>query len=221
MVPVVNQRGTVVRSPSAVGAKEAATEEKAERHQRADARRNRELILEAAEVLFAEQGMGIPIDDIARKAGVGVGTVYRHFPTKEALAGAIVIVRMEELAAQAESLESSDEPGSAFFSFLTRLGDVALEKRDLVDAIMGAGIDMKELSSAVKPRLERSAEVLLQRAQGCGKVRPDVEVADLFALVMGTCEMATKETRCSKARMMSVVIAGLRTAAPEESPLPS
>jgi AcrR family transcriptional regulator len=209
-------RGTVVRSPSSKG----ATDEKAERHQRADARRNRAQILEAAEVLFAEQGMGIPVDDIARKAGVGVGTLYRHFPTKEALAGAIVVVRMEELAAEAERLESSEDPGTAFFSFLGRLGDVALAKRDLVDAIMGAGIDMKELSSAVKPRLEHSAEVLLRRAQAAGTVRADVEVAEVFGLVMGTCEMATKETRCSKARMMSVVIAGLRTQ-PGDSTVPA
>jgi AcrR family transcriptional regulator len=200
----------VVKSPSGAG-----TDETAERHQRADARRNREQILDAAEVLFAEQGIGAPIDDVAKKAGVGVGTVYRHFPTKEALACAIVITRMQQLATEAEALESSDDPGTAFFSFLARLGDEALAKRDLVDAMMGAGVDFKELTSGVKPRMEHSAEVLLKKAQTAGAVRPDVEVADLFALVLGTCEMASKEIRCSRARMMSVVIDGLRVVPPE------
>jgi AcrR family transcriptional regulator len=217
-VPFVNVtqdlKGTVVESPSAPG----ATQETAERQQRADARRNQAQILEAAEVLFAEQGMGIPIDDIAKKAGVGVGTVYRHFPTKEALAGAIVVTRMEQLATEAETLESSEDAGTAFLSFLARLGDEALAKRDLVEALMGAGFDFKELSSEVKPRLERSAEVLLKKAQAAGAVRCDVEVADLFALVLGTCEAASRETRCSRARMMSVVIDGLRTS-PNEDPV--
>ena len=73
-------------------------------HQRADARRNRAQILLAAEICFAEQGVGVPIDDIARRAGVGVGTVYRHFPTKEALAEAVVVTRVEKLVDEAKVL---------------------------------------------------------------------------------------------------------------------
>lgn len=185
-------------------------EETGDRQQRADARRNRAQILEAAEALFAEHGIRIPIDEVARRAGVGVGTVYRHFPTKEILAASVVVTQMEQLLIDAEMRLESDDPGDAFFKFLTSLGEEALAKRDLIDALSGAGIDFKEFSSGIRPRLEAVSETLLRRAQEAGEVRPDVEVADLFGLVMGCCEMANKESRCSQARMMSVVIDGLR-----------
>ncbi len=187
-------------------------EEGGDRHQRADARRNRGQILEAAEALFAEQGISVPIDEIARRAGVGVGTVYRHFPTKEILAASVIVRQMEQLLSEAEALVDSDDPAEAFFTFLRRLGAEALAKRDLIDALSGAGIDFKEFSSDVRPRFECVSETLLRRAQAAGQVRADIEIADLLGLVMGTCEMANKESRCSQARMLSVVIDGLRLA---------
>jgi AcrR family transcriptional regulator len=188
-----------------------AAGEVGEPHKRADARRNRAQILEAAELLFAEQGIGVPIDEIAHKAGVGVGTVYRHFPTKEALAGAVVMSRMEALVAEAEGLTLSEDAGGAFFAFLELLSGEALAKHDLIDALSGAGIDFKEISSGIRPRLEEVSATLLERAQAAGEIRRDVEMADLFGLVIGTCEMAGKETRCSHSRMMSIVLDGLRT----------
>jgi AcrR family transcriptional regulator len=181
-----------------------------ERLKRADARRNRLQILEAAEISFAEHGIGVPIDDIARRAGVGVGTVYRHFPTKEALAGAVIITRMEHLATEAEDLEKSDDPGGAFFTFLARLADEGTAKRDLIEALTGAGVDFKAISGDVRPRLEESSGKLLVMAQKAGKVRPDVEMSEIFGLVMGACEVANKETKCSRSRMMSIVFDGLR-----------
>jgi AcrR family transcriptional regulator len=185
-------------------------EEAGDRHQRADARRNRAQILQAAETLFAEQGIGVPIDEIARRAGVGVGTVYRHFPTKEILAASVIVTQMEQMLAEAETLVDSEDPAEAFFTFLRSLGAEALAKRDLIDGLSGAGIDFKEFASDVRPRFEKVSETLLQRAQASGQVRQDVEIADLFGLVIGTCEMANKESRCSQARMLSVVIDGLR-----------
>jgi AcrR family transcriptional regulator len=185
-------------------------EEGHERLKRADARRNQVQILEAAELSFAEHGIGVPIDDIARRAGVGVGTVYRHFPTKEALAAAVIITRMEHLATEAEDLEKSEDPGGAFFTFLARLADEGTAKRDLIEALTGAGVDFKAISGDVRPRLEESSGKLLAMAQRAGKVRPDVEMSEIFGLVMGACEVANKETRCSRSRMMSVVFDGLR-----------
>ncbi|MFZ0668514.1 MAG: TetR/AcrR family transcriptional regulator [Acidimicrobiales bacterium] len=186
-------------------------DEGAERHQRADARRNRMQILEAAEVCFAEQGIGVPIDDIARRAGVGVGTVYRHFPTKESLAAAVVITHMEMLTGEANKLAQSSEPTGALFQFLGMLAREAAAKRDLFDALAGAGIDFKEISEEVRAELEAAAETLLGAAQRAGTIRPDVVVYDLFGLVMGACTMPAKETRCSQDRMMAVVRAGLVT----------
>jgi len=87
---------------------------------RADAARNRAAILETAYEVFAEQGLAVPIDEIARRAGVGAGTVYRHFPTKDALFRAIVVDRVERMVEHAEGLAAEREPGEALFAFLRR-----------------------------------------------------------------------------------------------------
>lgn len=190
-------------------------------HQRADARRNRGQILQAAETCFAEQGIGVPIDDIARAAHVGVGTVYRHFPTKEALLEAVIITHMEKLTAEARDLASSDDPGEAFFAFLARMAEEGSAKRDLIDALGGSGLEFKERTSPQKADLTEAIEVLLQRAQQAGAVRSDVELADLFGLVMGACAFAAHiETGSSQARMLSVVCDGLRPAGTLEKPAP-
>src|SRR5438105_699085 len=85
------------------------------RHLRADARRNRQRVLEAAEAVLATHGLAAPIDEIARAAGVGVGTVYRHFPTKEALLEAIVLSHLEPILAEVRSLLTAADPGGALF----------------------------------------------------------------------------------------------------------
>ena len=86
-------------------------------------------MLEAAEEVFASEGLAVPIDEVARRAGVGVGTVYRHFPTKEALFEAIVVARLEALVERAEELCTSDDPGAAMFTFISELVDLAVKKR--------------------------------------------------------------------------------------------
>jgi AcrR family transcriptional regulator len=180
---------------------------------RADARRNRAQILVAAEICFAEQGIGVPIDDIARRACVGVGTVYRHFPTKEALAEAVVVSRMEKLVDEARDLASSDDPGGAFFGFLVALSQAGASKRDLVDALSGAGIEVKERLAGKKEELTEAAGILLKRAQQAGAVREDVNFVDLFGLVMGACSSAGhSELGCSESRMLSIICDGLRAA---------
>ncbi len=201
------------------GGREDGTECSEHVSKRADARRNRAQILVAAEICFAEEGVGVPIDDIARRACVGVGTVYRHFPTKEALAEAVVVTRMEALVEEARDLAASDDPGEAFFDFLERLSETGTAKRDLVDALSGAGIDVKERLSSEKERLKAAAETLLDRAQKAGAVRGDVSLADLFGLVMGTCASAAHgDIECSQARMFSIVCDGLRVPVAAEAP---
>jgi AcrR family transcriptional regulator len=179
-------------------------------HQRADARRNRAQILQAAETCFAEQGVGVPIDDIARAACVGVGTVYRHFPTKEALVEAVIVTHLEKLTGEARRLATSEEAGEAFFKFLAHMAE---EQRDLIDALAGAGIEVKERIGPQKADLTEAIGVLLTRAQQAGEVRCDVELGDLFGLVMGACAFAGHvEAGSSQARMLSVVCDGLRVA---------
>ena len=121
---------------------------------RADARRNRELILAAADAAFAEEGLGVPVDEIARRAGVGAGTLYRHFPTKEALFEAVLVAHMDRLACYGQELAGSDQPDQALFEFVGRLASEAASKRNLVDALSGAGYDIKATSSESKAALE-------------------------------------------------------------------
>lgn len=177
---------------------------------RADARRNRSKILAAAEEAFASDGLSVPVDEIARRAGVGAGTLYRHFPTKEALFEAVLVEHMEGLAREAERMvDAGDSPGQALFDFIARLASEGATKRNLVDALAGAGVDIKASAGGPKARLEEAFQQLLVRAQAAGEVRSDVTLADLFGLVMGTCSFGDEDA-CSTRRMLTVVCDGLR-----------
>jgi AcrR family transcriptional regulator len=179
---------------------------------RADARRNRERVLEAAESVLATEGVSVPIDEVARRAGVGVGTVYRQFPTKEALLEAIMLRRMEKLVEDARSRTGAEDPGAAFFGFLEHLVDEATRKRDLADALAGAGIDLGERSASVGQELTGVVAELLDRAQRSGAVRADVGMPELFGLVAGTCMAAERgfPIACAPQRMLGIVFDGLR-----------
>jgi AcrR family transcriptional regulator len=147
----------------------------AEQPLRADARRNRERILLAARDVFAESGFAAPLDEIAARAGVGPGTVYRHFPTKEALFQAVVSARVTDLVAEAQRRSSHADPGSAFFGFLAHLGAEGAAKRDTSDAITVPG--------SLRVDIHDALEDLLVRAQAAGTVRPDITAADLITLL--------------------------------------
>jgi AcrR family transcriptional regulator len=144
---------------------------------RADAARNRENVLRAARDAFAESGYGVPLDEIATRAGVGPGTVYRHFPTKEALFEAVVTARVQDLVADARARADACDPGGAFFGFLARIAAESAAKRDLPDAISIAGSLREDLNAAL--------DVLLRRAQQAEAVRADVRTPDLIVLFKG------------------------------------
>ena len=149
----------------------------ADRPLRADARHNREKILRAAREAFAESGYDVPLDEIAARAGVGPGTVYRHFAAKDALFQAVVSARIEDLIDDAQARARADDPGSAFFGFLARIGEEAAAKRDLPDAIAIAG--------SLQDALNAALDVLLRRAQESGAVRTDIGTADLIVILKG------------------------------------
>jgi AcrR family transcriptional regulator len=179
-----------------------------ERPLRADARRNRERVLAAADAAFGEQGFGVPLDEIAAAAGVGPGTVYRHFPTKEALFEAVSLARVQDLAADARARAEAADPGSAFTGFLTRLAEEADRKRDLPDALSGVGAH--GMADAVGD-LHGALEVLLARAQTAGAVRDDVAVPDLIALLKGLLQVVrTDPDPALRQRVFAVVRDGLR-----------
>lgn len=154
----------------------------AERPLRADARRNRERVLAAAAEAFSSRGYDVPLDEIADAAGVGPGTVYRHFPTKEALFEAVSLARVRDHVADARARATAADPGAAFDGFLARLAEEAERKRDLPDALAGAGA--AGIAEAVN-ELQDALGVLLARAQAAGAVRGEITVGDLIALLKG------------------------------------
>ena len=180
---------------------------------RADARRNRELILAAADKAFAEEGLGVPVDEIARRAGVGAGTMYRHFPTKEALFEAVLVAHFDQITERARGLAEREDPDQALFEFMTCIGEEAASKRNLIEALAGAGVDIHQTAPESKRAVEEAFRHLLSRAQIAGSIRSDVTIDDLFGLIMGSCAMSNPAADASQARMLAIVYDGLRAQA--------
>jgi len=185
------------------------------RSMRTDALKNRQRILDAAEEIFAAEGVTVPIDAVAERAGLGVGTLYRHFPNKEALFEAIVLDRLERLLATAKAYEGTDDRGEALFEFLGELADQAASKRDLFEALGSAGIDLKSRCSSLFDELMAGVEKLLARAVEEGTVRDDVSANEVVVLIVGACHTGGESGLSSEAirRMVGVVLDGLRPAA--------
>jgi AcrR family transcriptional regulator len=170
---------------------------------RADAARNREKVLRAAREVFAESGYGVPLDEIAARAGVGPGTVYRHFPAKEALFEAVVAARVEDLVADARARADAADPGAAFFGYLARIAEESAAKRDLPDAISIAG--------SLRDDLHAALDLLLCRAQQAGAVRAEVRTSDLIVLLKGMFASLAGSTDPALRELVFAVLAdGLR-----------
>jgi AcrR family transcriptional regulator len=144
---------------------------------------------------------------VAQRAGVGVGTVYRHFPTKEALFAAIVTARINELCATTTQL-AADEAPEAVFSFLREFGRQASAKQDLFDAMDAAGLDIKSACAASVDELTRGIDQLLEQAKAAGAVRDDVATAEVMALIVGACHSKQDDVVCQ--RMVEIVCDGIR-----------
>ncbi|MCZ1008731.1 TetR/AcrR family transcriptional regulator [Streptomyces lydicus] len=182
---------------------------------RADARRNRAVVLQAARFAFEEQGLGVPLGEIARRAGVGAGTVYRHFPSKEALFKATIVERIELFTDTARDLAETPDPGAVFFRFLSSVVRLASRNKALCDALEAAGAGRFEPSPGVGQDFDDALEVLLGRAQEAGAVRRDVGIADLRALLVGCLSMerarvATGAESGEQGRMTALMCDALR-----------
>jgi len=164
---------------------------------RADARRNRQRVLDAAYEVLATEGIGIPLDDIARHAGVGAGTVYRHFPTKDSLIEAVVLDRLEAMTAKARS-------GVEFAEFFTYMVEAALAHRAVAEALASGGYQVPADAEAA---LNTAFAELLHEAQRRGTVRADVTVEALQALVVGCVATAR---HFGATHLTEIVVAGLR-----------
>jgi AcrR family transcriptional regulator len=193
-----------------------------ERPLRRDAELNRQRILRAAAEVFGERGLEVTLDDIAHHAGVGVGTVYRRFPNKEALAGAVFVDKLNAVAALAEKAVAKSDPWEALASFVEEATEEISADRGLRQMAMYAIYANEEADRALR-RLQRVATKLLERAQAEGVVRGDLEPADfpLIEFMLTTAAEYAWHVRPNVwRRYLGLVLDGLRPARSAPTPLP-
>ncbi|RMI35794.1 TetR/AcrR family transcriptional regulator [Nocardia stercoris] len=180
---------------------------------RADARRNRERLLTCAREVFGTDGIDAPLDEIARRAGVGPGTLYRHFPNRDTLIEAVYRSSIETLAGLAAEFEAdSDTPGQAVRRWLTEVSNFYLHQRSLALALKAAIDPTSETFTLCRKLLVEAGGSLMNRAVAAGEIRDDLEPLDLLRLANGigaSCEHSPE----SADRLRSVMFEGLRVPA--------
>jgi AcrR family transcriptional regulator len=179
--------------------------------QRADARANRARILDVAEEVFGKGGESASTEDVARLAGVGIATVFRHFPAKAALLEAVLVRRFDRLHKQAEALLDAADPAKAFAGFFGYLVADAPAKIGIGEALLDAGGTSDGAAAQASAELRRAFGALLQRAQQAGAIRDDAELPEVYALLVGVSRVAAHEHLSEKvrARMLAIVLDGL------------
>jgi AcrR family transcriptional regulator len=178
-----------------------------ERPQRADARRNREAILRAARQIFAKQGSQAQMDDVAKRAKVGVGTVYRHFPTKEALFEALAVDKFERITRFADEAMEIEDPWEALVTFLKNSAALQAADRSLSEVFRDHGDFM--VDTAKDCGLTDLGDRLVTRAQEAGVLRNDVRGSDLGMICCAVGDLNAVPV-WSWERMLDIVLDGLR-----------
>lgn len=180
-----------------------------ERPVRADARRNRARILEAAEAVFAEQGASAATDAVAARAGVAIGTVFRHFPTKPDLLKAVVMNLLDRLVAKADAMVR-DPDVNALFAFCGLVMAAGAAHRTVFDRLAETGVRVR-VADALE-RLRPSVEVLLDRARDGGAVRTDLQADELIPLLAALCQeaIAADWDEAFRAHALELLFDGLR-----------
>src|ERR1700735_5679916 len=200
-------------APDAGPARDGAAPDGAARAMRADARRNYQALLSAAAAAFTEHGADdVSLEEVARRAGVGIGTLYRHFPTRQALLEAVYRDQVEGLCARAEELLASDSPSGALAEWLHALSAFSSTKRSLTAALLETLGKDSELLSACSAVIYGAADELLIRAKEAGAVRPDADGRDLMRLVHAV-NIAAQHTPTApgqRDRLIGIILDGLK-----------
>jgi len=178
-----------------------------QRPKRADARRNYDKLVAAARATFAEAGTSAPLEDIAQRAGVGIGTLYRHFPTRQALLEAVYVDEVEAMARAADDL-SELPPWEALSQWLHQYVGFAATKKALNEALLEAAPDSNVLG-ACRAALAAAGTSLVERAQQAGVVRADTSFTDVGRLVAGIAMVPTTDPE-QKERLLDLALDGLR-----------
>ena len=189
---------------------------------RRDAERNRQRILAAAAVVFNERGLEVSLDEIARHAGVGVGTVYRRFRTKEELIEALFMDRLDMVAALGEEAFASPDPWSGLVSFMERMAEIMAGNLGLRQMLM-LGTYGRDLVAVARQRNAPLIERLVERAQAAGQLRADIRQTDIAFIVF----VLTEATQLSRAanpeiwrRYLTLILDGMRPVREGVTPLP-
>ena len=177
---------------------------------RADARRNYELIVATAREVFFEHGVEAPLDDIVKRAGVGAGTLYRHFPTREVLIEAVYRQEIESLAERAYELVKELPPLEAIEAWVRVQIEFATERMGLAAALKAAIDEDSETFKYCKTKLWDAVDALLEPAQTAGLIRADLKAVDVSRLGHGLASMAKHADDEGRERMLSVVLNGMR-----------
>lgn len=189
-----------------------ATDPGAPRVMRADARRNYGRLLAEARSAFAERGTDTSLEDVARRAGVGIGTLYRHFPNRHALMSAVFEDAVNDLLARSRELLDAPQPCTALVEWLREIIAHAGEYRGLARALMSASQDEGSHLARCSGPMREAGSALLLRAQESGAVRPDVSIGDLLQLT-NAIALAAEETADDPAladRLLSLTLRGLK-----------
>jgi AcrR family transcriptional regulator len=185
---------------------------------RADAQRNYAKLLSAASAAFLESGADdVSLEEIARRAGVGIGTLYRHFPTRQALLEAVYLDQVEALRARADELLGSGSPAEAFAAWLHALVAFSSTKRSLTSAMVATLSKDSDVLSMCSKLIRESADALITQAQQAGVLRADVNSTDVVRLVHGV-SMVTEVAPGDPGqadRMLALILDGLR---PQQAP---
>jgi AcrR family transcriptional regulator len=190
-----------------------------ERPMRSDARRNRERLVVAAREVFAEQGVSASMEAIARKAGVGVGTLYRHFPTRLDVVEAVYEDDVQELSDAAQRLVSTMEPRAAVTAFFDAFLNYAQRKKTLLAELHQAFEKNPAMRSRNRERIDAAFDLVIDHAKEAGVVRGDISGSDITQLVAPICTNESLSRNQTK-RLMGMILDGL-CVTPQEAAAPS
>src|ERR1700728_2524298 len=183
---------------------------RADRRVRADARRNIDTLLQTALAVFATSGVDVPIREIAEKAGVGVGTIYRHFPQRSDLIAAVFRREIDACDDAGPILAAQHEPGEALARWIQRYVIFIAAKRGLAKALHSGDPAFDTLPAYFKQRLEPALQVLLKSAASAGQVRPDITAEELLGAVASLSMHAYAQGPKHARRLVSLLVDGLR-----------
>ncbi len=175
---------------------------------RADARQNRERLIAAATEAFAQKGADAPLEDVARRAGVGIGTLYRHFPTRLDLQAAVFRSQVSAVCERGDTLLKVDSPADAFADWIRALAAYLVTKRGLSRALIDAVGVESELITSCWVAMRETTERLLANGQQAGVIRPDVTATDVMRLIHGVA-LSTEKEPDRAGLLLSVAIDGL------------